>query len=640
MKLLKNNKAVSHVVGYALTIGIMAFLSSSTALMTFNLLDEKITDASEIFAENIANKVTDAVLNCYYIKDQYPNLNYSKVIDIPLKLAENRDYYIEVDDRNVYVNTTDGKVNVKNTIFNVTKKLAVDIDSERVYGSYGKINITCNAFDYVYKIDFGPLTSPGATGYARINNKYEWEGIPSMPDDWKYVIPINITNPTKETIVDYQILIRLNESNFDYSLSNSDGSDLRFYGDNGQLHFWIETWYSRDTHSSRIWVKLPTLPKDGEMIYMFFGNPSSGPLSDCSYYGGKETFVSFDDFEDDQLDYNRWTDFYGNDLSRIIIKNSNLVLSNNAALKSKTSLSHLSKNYVIETKVRSTEENVSAYIFAGSDGSPPPYNTGRVFSSAGLSDGNNLTLIENSTGTWNNITSGNKPAMKKDIWYRLSYTINEGDVLIARYYYNNFSLDSYDSVSTPVFDGYFGPCAIKKSGITYYDWIMVRKYAANTSSDVSSLKEAVPTARVGGLESVIIKWADNSDLLDSGRNGFHKLLGDYICSYSYQRSTFYIDLEDNSEYSLVINIGDGDISTFIDNFLITIKDDDNEGIIKEFNVSTNLYEKIWLSGITSDVHKGGLKIEFKDDDYSNCYWAVNSLTLEKGKRCIKIKGGS
>lgn len=622
----------------------MAFLSSSTALMTFNLLDEKITDAADIFAENLADKVTDAVLNCYYIKDQYPNLNYSKVIDIPLKLAENRDYYIEVDNRNVYVNTTDGKVNVKNTIFNVTEKLAVDIDSERVYGSYGKINISCKEFDYVYKIDFGPLNSPGATGYARINDEYETTPLLSP---WKYVIPINISNPTEQSVDDYQILIRLNESNFDYSLANSDGSDFRFYGDSSisssmdPLYFWIETWYSRDTHSSRIWVKLPTLPLDGGMIYMFFGNPSSGPLSDYSYYG-EETFVFFDDFEGNRLEYEKWRDYYGNDLSRIIIKNSNLVLSNKAALstyKEKNKLLHQTRNYIIETKVKSTEENVSSYIFAGSDGiSVPYYNTGRLLSSAGLPEGNNLTLMENNSGNWDNITSDDKPSMKRDIWYRLRYIINDGDAVIARYYYNNFTLDSFASASTTIFDGFFGPCTIKETGLTYYDWIMVRKYVANTSSDVSSIKEAVPSAKICGLQSSDVKWF-GTDYLQSGKNGFNKLLNDYIWSDSPQKSTFKISLE-NIEYSLVINIGDGDISTLIDNFEIKIYDHNRVELIKEFNVSTNLYKKIWVSGIPYSIHGGGLEIDFDATDWNDCYWAVNSITLEKGKRCIKIRGGS
>ena len=107
-------------------------------------------------------------------------------------------------------------------------------------------------------------------------------------------ITINPTTPSNN----YQIKIELNSSIFNYSSVNLDGSDIRFFdASNNSLDYWIESW---DTSGkSIIWVEV--LYSGTSIIYMRYGNTEA--LSE-SY--GENTFIFFDDFENESIDSNKW----------------------------------------------------------------------------------------------------------------------------------------------------------------------------------------------------------------------------------------------------------------------------------------------------------------------------------------------
>jgi hypothetical protein len=97
---------------------------------------------------------------------------------------------------------------------------------------------------------------------------------------WKYArtILLNTTETganISSDITGFPVLIRLSKSNFDFSLSSPDGSDLRFTKkDNTLLPFEIEYW---NTYSSTaaLWVKVDTVygNNDTQSITMYYGNP-------------------------------------------------------------------------------------------------------------------------------------------------------------------------------------------------------------------------------------------------------------------------------------------------------------------------------------------------------------------------------
>ena len=125
---------------------------------------------------------------------------------------------------------------------------------------------------------------------------------------WNYRKTINITN-SGGALTDYQVLVTLNTSNFEYSKANPDGSDLRFtnYENSTAYRYWIETWNTAG--DSRIWVKVPSVPvwdgTDGappaNRMYMWYNNSAASSESN-----GTNTFEFFDDFEGTSLD-GKWT---------------------------------------------------------------------------------------------------------------------------------------------------------------------------------------------------------------------------------------------------------------------------------------------------------------------------------------------
>ncbi len=122
----------------------------------------------------------------------------------------------------------------------------------------------------------------------------------SLPG-WANKIPVTITN-TGAALMDFQVQIDLNTSNFDFSKANSDGSDIRFTAADGTtlLPFWIETWNAGT--SATIWVKVSAISANaGVTIYLYDGNPSAT----TSTSSGVATFSFFENFE--STPWTAWT---------------------------------------------------------------------------------------------------------------------------------------------------------------------------------------------------------------------------------------------------------------------------------------------------------------------------------------------
>jgi len=102
--------------------------------------------------------------------------------------------------------------------------------------------------------------------------------------DWNYRIPITLNSA--ESLTDYQILIKLNSSNFNFSKAKANGEDIRFIDGNKELSYWIEEW---SPTNAKIWIKADV--SGMKEIYMYYGNPDASSASN-----GASTFEFFDDF--------------------------------------------------------------------------------------------------------------------------------------------------------------------------------------------------------------------------------------------------------------------------------------------------------------------------------------------------------
>lgn len=118
--------------------------------------------------------------------------------------------------------------------------------------------------------------------------------------DWNYRINITITN-SGGALVDYQIPIILNDTNFNYSHADSLGDDVRFTdADDNTLFYWIE-FYKNSSDESIIWVNVTSIAaSDDTTIFLYYGNETATAESD-----GTNTFIFFDNFTDD--DVTDWT---------------------------------------------------------------------------------------------------------------------------------------------------------------------------------------------------------------------------------------------------------------------------------------------------------------------------------------------
>ncbi|UOA10209.1 DUF2341 domain-containing protein [Methylobacter sp. S3L5C] len=105
---------------------------------------------------------------------------------------------------------------------------------------------------------------------------------------------VTVINSGNTQLSNFQVHVTLG-STFDFTKTNSDGSDIRFTTDDGvtEISFWIETWDAVN-HTASLWLKAPMVPVGGINLYMYYGNANAASTS-----SGETTFEFFDDFEVD-----------------------------------------------------------------------------------------------------------------------------------------------------------------------------------------------------------------------------------------------------------------------------------------------------------------------------------------------------
>lgn len=135
-------------------------------------------------------------------------------------------------------------------------------------------------------------TSEAATGAStmgKLESSTEQVDPPWFDDNWHYRRPLIISSTA--SFSDYQVLIKLDDSNFDFTKADAEGWDVRFTKDDGttEINYWIESWNS-GSQLAYLWVKVPTIEIGDTTIYIYFYNPGESTTSD-----GSATFDFFDD---------------------------------------------------------------------------------------------------------------------------------------------------------------------------------------------------------------------------------------------------------------------------------------------------------------------------------------------------------
>ncbi len=124
---------------------------------------------------------------------------------------------------------------------------------------------------------------------------------------WTYRKPITIQENSGNNLTDYQIPINITYAPH----MQPDFDDVRFtyYNETSNKEIKIPYWIEQKVNSSwaYVWIKVPFIPANGTAkVYLYYGNQNA-----VSESNGSNVFEFFDDFEDEEIDVNKWNDNTG-----------------------------------------------------------------------------------------------------------------------------------------------------------------------------------------------------------------------------------------------------------------------------------------------------------------------------------------
>jgi len=301
---------------------------------------------------------------------------------------------------------------------------------------------------------------------------------------WSYRREITIDNTSNSNnLTDYQVKITLDNTNFDFSKANNDGSDIRFTDDDGStlLYHWIEKWDSANQEAV-IWVKVPSiLASSTKTIYMYYGNSSASDASD-----GVNTFEFFDDFSGD---LSKWYISSGSasDTIEITVDNKLYLHEEGSPCKTCQSQDSISGDFILEYKGKSD---------VGSN-----YNLGLGIMDSNQSDGNGFFPFFNGNkyfgcfkrtgGSWSNLA--NTGSWTENTWYNFKI-IREGSGF--SFYQDESQVGSWSITeignSVYIIIPRIWNEETGDAGNLYYDNIRVRKYTDPEPSSSVGNEETIP----------------------------------------------------------------------------------------------------------------------------------------------------
>ena len=327
-----------------------------------------------------------------------------------------------------------------------------------------------NLFDIAKELGYSPASSQ-----KRSPKTFQYLSLEDL-SQWKYYRPIIIKEQSGQTLENFQVLIKLNSNNFDFSKAQPDGSDIRIVDESGNfLPYWIEEW-NLTAKRARIWTIVPRIPANSEVkLKLYYGNPDAVSRSD-----GEKVFEFFDDF--DSLLTHHWEVSYAN--IRTTSYNGASVLEVSETDDTKNNIVytplHLVVPFVVDMKAiqprqyyRNDQDGISVFNggfdsgghpFSGYAGIVSPYVNGQWSITKFYSDGSYKNLVE----------GGGAPYL--GTWKTLELSIGRGGNLrfcVSGWCKSFIDPQSYETFKyLAIFTDNEDP-----NKPLYVDWILVRKYA-------------------------------------------------------------------------------------------------------------------------------------------------------------------
>ena len=289
---------------------------------------------------------------------------------------------------------------------------------------------------------------------------------------WQYKSAITINSIGTE-LVDFQVMVTLDTSNFNYSFVNTDGADIRFSTDStwnfiSDINYWIENFDASDT--SKIWIKVPTIPVSGSTtIYMFYGNPSASSESN-----GLATFELFDHFEGTELDTSKWSEFGPGTVSvqdsyiRFLQANDDFdkgIITNEISALS---------SYKIRSKYRLIDDESIFQIQHKITNDPGTWHLRSGMVSSFNGQDNQIKVGHSNDGGVFSSDSSISYVLLNDIWYTGEAWFSDSTKYALQ---DNISVSSSDNIYD---NDYLTLCVFSRNNLTPrvdVDWVFVRIYS-------------------------------------------------------------------------------------------------------------------------------------------------------------------
>lgn len=300
---------------------------------------------------------------------------------------------------------------------------------------------------------------------------------------------ITISNTLPTTLNEYQVSLTIDTASLIASGEmNIDGSDILFFDtdDLTILPYWIES--GINTTSTKIWIKIPSIPNGNKDIFIYYGNPSALPSQN-----GTLTFDFFDNFDNFNSDTWEKTDIS-------IDVSMGRALISNGSLYTKTPKLTSSTNEIVETKLKWLSSTGSySGVMISDDVRTAGSNTegdALVYYMTQSSNGDMNLAYWAANGLANsyNLGSGNAStySLNTDTILGVS-TTNENSIKIFKNYTNIITRTGSWSAPSYIWLGYFTGAAAGSSAIKPIeaDWIRARKYAAVEPSLAIHSQESV-----------------------------------------------------------------------------------------------------------------------------------------------------
>lgn len=107
--------------------------------------------------------------------------------------------------------------------------------------------------------------------------------------DWLHKGILSIDNRNAgisetDTVFNFPLLLRLDQTNFDFSLAKKKGTDLRVTKENGSNVFYETEWWDSINSTAAIWIHVDTLygNRPIQKLLLYWGNKKGGSLSNPS----------------------------------------------------------------------------------------------------------------------------------------------------------------------------------------------------------------------------------------------------------------------------------------------------------------------------------------------------------------------